>query len=219
MCGPFLPLLAEQKSSKATHALRVLAYHAGRGVAYLGLGALAGLAGSRLQASASGLIMQKAIAVLMALGLAYAAYRMARPTPVLVQLRTNHPSGLRARVQRAIFQLRQRNHANRFALSLGLASGLLPCGWLWSYLWLAATRSSVEASVLTMAAFWLGTLPALTLLAWVMPSLTHKLKTHSPKLGALALAILAGWTLYERWPHAQGPSHCKPTASPATKAR
>lgn len=225
MCGPFLPLLAPPGTDpndprvKPSQALRIAVYHLGRGTAYVALGALAGLVGSGLQASASGLVMQKVIAVTMALGLGWAAFRMARPKPSLVQLKSNKPSGLLSRVQGVMFKLRQRNHANRFALSLGLASGLLPCGWLWSYLWLAATRSSVESATLTMAAFWLGTLPALTVLAWVMPSFTQKLKQHSPKLGALALALLAGWTLYERWPRAQGPAHCQSTPTLAAKAR
>lgn len=48
----------------------------------------------------------------------------------------------------------------------GVVNGFLPCGLVYAYLALAASRGNVWQGGLTMAAFGLGTLPALTLLGW-----------------------------------------------------
>jgi sulfite exporter TauE/SafE len=54
---------------------------------------------------------------------------------------------------------------------VGLASPLLPCGWLWAFAAIAAGTASPLAGGAVMAAFWLGTVPILTALgaglAWV----------------------------------------------------
>jgi hypothetical protein len=49
------------------------------------------------------------------------------------------------------------------ALAAGFIWGALPCGLVYSAVALAATAGSVTGGGLTMAAFWLGTLPALVL--------------------------------------------------------
>lgn len=216
MCGPFLPLMQRSQSRAATR-VSLTAYHLGRGIAYLSLGAMAGALGAGLQASALGLGMQRALAIGMALGLVFAAYRIVKPQPSLVKLKRRATPRPIAALQTWVMELREGAHPGLFALALGTASALLPCGWLWSYLWLAATRSTLQSGVLTMAAFWLGTLPALTLVGWALPRLTQNMKRHAPKVGAMSLLLLAAWTLVERWPQATGPAHCAGT--PTVQAR
>lgn len=218
MCGPFVPLLCDPHSKQnptRPHTTRILLYHLGRALAYLGLGAMAGYFGSSLQAYATGVALQHAVAIMMATGLLWAAYRMACPTPRLVKLRVNPERSAIARLRTKVLSLRQRAQPQRFSLALGLASGLLPCGWLWSYVWLAATRSTPLAAILTMFAFWLGTLPALTLLAIAMPGFKAKLRRHAPRLGALALTVLAALTLIERWPQPGAAERCASAHAPA----
>jgi hypothetical protein len=47
------------------------------------------------------------------------------------------------------------------ALVLGLLTALLPCGWLWAFLVTAAGMASTGGGAVVMAAFFLGTVPAL----------------------------------------------------------
>lgn len=209
MCGPFLPLLEGEHEKPASRATRLMLYHAGRGFAYLSLGLAAGSLGTAMQASADSLLLQRIIALVMALGLVFAAFRMAWPHSRLVQIKLGSKKGALHKIRSRIFALRQQGKGEIFSLALGLASALLPCGWLWSYVWLAGTRSSPWAATATMAAFWLGTLPALTLLGALSLRLRERLGHHTPKLGALALFAIAAWTLYERWPAPQGPEHCQ----------
>jgi hypothetical protein len=44
---------------------------------------------------------------------------------------------------------------------LGLATPLLPCGWLYAFAAIAAGSGSAAVGALVLAAFWLGTVPAL----------------------------------------------------------
>lgn len=217
MCGPFLPLLQPNRNAGAP-LLRSVGYHLGRGIAYLSLGATAGLLGTSLQHTSASILVQRAVAIAMAAGLVFAALRMAWPGPQLVKLRRPPKEPRFSGIKDAILRLREHKRPVVFPLALGLGSALLPCAWLWSYVWLAATRTSVPAAVATMGAFWLGTLPALSLLTLLAPSLRRRLGRHAPKLGALALLLLAGWTLYERWPSesAPVPSHCAPTTTPTS---
>jgi sulfite exporter TauE/SafE len=72
----------------------------------------------------------------------------------------------------------------------------LPCGWLWSFVVLAAATGSFTGSLMVIGAFWLGTLPALLSVGFAAGWLRAKLGRHAPKitafvllgLGALALA-------------------------------
>src|SRR5690606_18807129 len=47
------------------------------------------------------------------------------------------------------------------AALLGVSTGLLPCGWLYAFALSAAATGSARDGALVMAAFWLGSVPAL----------------------------------------------------------
>jgi uncharacterized protein len=51
----------------------------------------------------------------------------------------------------------------RSGLLLGLGASFLPCGWLYSFVVMAAGSASVLGGGIIMLAFWLGTVPALLL--------------------------------------------------------
>jgi len=48
---------------------------------------------------------------------------------------------------------------------LGFFTALLPCGWLYSFVLIAAATKSVWLGGMTMFIFWLGTVPALMLMS------------------------------------------------------
>ena len=47
------------------------------------------------------------------------------------------------------------------ALATGLLTTLLPCGWLYAFVALAAGTASAPLGALVMLTFWIGTLPAI----------------------------------------------------------
>ena len=213
MCGPFLPLLSPSRAPQQSSpvALPLIAYHGGRGITYVGLGAIAGWAGEYLTQTATLLGLRQAASIAMAGALLLAALWMVWPNQKLIRLRTSPRSADFLNLRTRILRLRQRNNTTSFAFALGLASALLPCGWLWSYVTLAATRESVTAAMLTTFAFWLGTLPILTVFAGAAKRIRLHLGNWASRIGALTLVALACWTLIERWPSShpsRTPSHC-----------
>ena len=149
MCGPFTLLFQTSPASLA-------AYHGARALAYALLGGIAGAFGSLLLRSFSFLSLPFFGVLLFAtyfsfLGLQIFTNRAWHP-PL--------PAGLsRSLLPRAL----QRKSEWARALWIGFASIFLPCGWLYSFLLGAVAAQSARGGALTMAAFWLGTLPALSL--------------------------------------------------------
>ncbi|MCP4808781.1 MAG: sulfite exporter TauE/SafE family protein [Proteobacteria bacterium] len=80
--------------------------------------------------------------------------------------------------------------APRSPLVLGLATGLLPCGLVYAALSMALSTSDPMWGAATMAAFWLGTVPAL---AAAMVAF-KKLATRLPggRIGLAALVLVLG---------------------------
>lgn len=76
-------------------------------------------------------------------------------------------------------------------LVTGLLTALLPCGWLYLFALFAAGTGSVASGVLVMAAFWLGTVPALVSLVAGTRALSVRFRRAIP-VGAAALLILGG---------------------------
>jgi uncharacterized protein len=62
-------------------------------------------------------------------------------------------------------------------LLIGALSGLLPCGWLYTFVFAAASTKSPLAGAIVMIIFWLGTLPAVSAAAAII----RKPMLESPK--------------------------------------
>lgn len=161
MCGPFVMAQAAAGAGGGDGVLRRLAgaallpYQAGRMLGYGALGALAGgTAGAlgRLAGLESVLaVLLLAAAVLM---LAEAGRRIGWAVPHLPAPRLPAP------LERRIGRLLAAPTGARGVL-LGLALSALPCGLLYGALAAAAGSGSALAGGLAMAAFVLGTIPAL----------------------------------------------------------
>ncbi|MBI4955507.1 MAG: sulfite exporter TauE/SafE family protein, partial [Myxococcales bacterium] len=76
------------------------------------------------------------------------------------------------------------------ALALGVLTSLLPCGWLWAFVVSAAGTASPWGGALVMAAFWLGTVPALLGLGLGLGLLLAPLKKRLPLLTPALLVAL-----------------------------
>ena len=95
--------------------------------------------------------------------------------------------------------------------SYGLFTALLPCGWLYSFLLIAAVSSSPWQGSVIMFTFWLGTVPALIgsrhLIQFVIKKLGNKwgrISTQGVGLIFLSLGVLS---FYERVTHLDNHEH------------
>jgi hypothetical protein len=187
MCGGFVCFYSGGPGGR--RLLPHAAYNAGRLVSYLALGALAGALGAgidRLGASA-GLARLAAVAagalmiVWGGLGVMRAAgARIAEPAA---------PGFLRARFAAALQAVRGQPPALR-ALTVGVLTTLLPCGFLYAYVTVAAGTGSPLGGVLVMTAFWAGTVPVMAGLGAAAGRLIAPLQRRLPALTASALVLI-----------------------------
>ncbi|GAB5403081.1 MAG: sulfite exporter TauE/SafE family protein [Aureliella sp.] len=74
-------------------------------------------------------------------------------------------------------------------LATGLLTALLPCGWLYLFALVAAGTGSVTIGPLVMAAFWVGTVPALVGLVAGSAFLATRFRTVVPVVAAVLLIV------------------------------
>ena len=139
MCGPIATFVAQAKGLRS--------YHLGRGIAYTGLGGMAGWLGKFFLQSDfywmrifSGILLVMTV-LIMGLNLFFdRKNRFLLPTSFFKKWMTKSNS----------------------SFFLGLLSVFLPCGWLYTYALAAAASQSAFSGALVMALFWLGSIPALS---------------------------------------------------------
>jgi sulfite exporter TauE/SafE len=163
MCAPFVLAQAGAVADHAASggALRRLAgaallpYHLGRMLGYATLGALAGgVAGAVTQVSGVRYALAALLAVAALFMLAQASTRLAAWLPHLPAPRL--PGAFQARLGALLD-----TPTGWRGVALGLMLSALPCGLLYGALAGAAAAGSALAGALAMAAFVLGTVPAL----------------------------------------------------------
>lgn len=222
MCGPLMalhlhaPSPAPLRSALAGAASlrsgwRNLAlHHLGRGAGYAALGALAGALGQLVDLAGAALAVQRAAMLLAVVALggwgATLLVRLLRRRAVragagLAQpvLLAANPARAPSLLGRGLVQLRRRPTPTR-AFGLGLLNSLLPCGWLWAFVTLAASTGSPATGAATMAVFWLGTLPALFGATALAAPLLARLRPRWPMVTAGLMLGLAGTALLLRLP-------------------
>lgn len=220
MCGGLVGFYAGNAETPRRRWAAHAAYHGTRLVAYTALGALAGQLGAGLdlagRAAGVGGLGAVLAGVVMLL---WAALMWPRHRAPLVQLRARHGratlwSKVEARFVALARSARQKPPVTRAAL-LGLSSALLPCGWLYAFVVLAAGAGSAAAGGMLLAAFWSGTLPALLGLGLGVQHLAARFRGHVPRLSAALLLVLGSITLVQRWSLAVPPSPTGPASNAA----
>ncbi len=228
MCGGFVATVtgsACQGRPRGREAIGpLLAYQGARGLAYASLGALAGLLGAGLDASAEGLVNVGRVAGplmgLVLIAMAIASWRESgdRGAPIRLGAGPSRPN-LVARL-RLRLAVTVRERGSTAGAAAGLLTALLPCGWLWAYLAVAAATGSVVGGVLVMIAFWLGSVPALLGVGLLAGELGRRLGRHAPRITAallLGLGVLSLAGKLTIMPAAPAPEPAEPShaASPA----
>jgi sulfite exporter TauE/SafE len=97
--------------------------------------------------------------------------------------------------------LARRGFRNKSAILVGVASVLLPCGWLYSYVLLAGASGSWLLGASMMAAFWLGTLPALLGSRILLQGVLAKLGLRGQRVASLLFILAATQSLVLHWRH------------------
>lgn len=196
MCGPFLAFAAAGDDPGIRRWRLVGGYQVGRLVAYVTIGAFAGALGagverlgmlagiSRLAAVVAGLMM------------------VAWGVDVLLALR-GHRSRLHAPavLQRALGSVTRRvapMAGARRAAVIGLATALLPCGWLYAFVAAAGGTGSPSGGTFVMAFFWLGTVPVMTTLGLGLQRASGPLRRSLPLVTASVVVAIGLLTIAGR---------------------
>lgn len=190
MCGPFAAwCLAGSAERRVAPGVLQATYHGGRLLVYAALGAAAGLLGAALDLGGAWLGLQRAALVLAGAAMIAAG--------VVALLRLHGVALPAAPVPRVLRDLAVRGHTAAGsrgpvgrALAVGLLTGLLPCGWLYAFVLVAAGTGAALDGALVMAAFWAGTVPVLAAVGLGAQRLAGPLRRHVPVVTALALVVV-----------------------------
>ncbi len=165
MCGPFVITQVDRQLERFSgpgfgrwqrlQGAALVPYHLGRATTYAALGAASGSVGGLL-VEVTGLRWVLA-GFLLAAALLFAIQALGLPV-----LRTLDVPPVLGRLAARLGHGGSGSH--RYAL--GLALGFLPCGLLYGALAAAAAAGDAASGALAMAAFALGTVPALVMVGW-----------------------------------------------------
>jgi uncharacterized protein len=187
MCTPFAILaMGPTTKTRSQRGYRMASYHLGRLVTYWTMGMGVAMVSSSIRWFGGGnQVLQFvgwAVGITM-IGVGLMRLRASFGLPVAVR----HTRWSQA-WSSAIVRLRKTYGGGPVWLSSfvwGLTSTLLPCGWLYLYVLAAAAAPSAFMAIAMMTAFWIGTLPLLSVAAWGWTSV-------SPRWHVFAQPFVAG---------------------------
>jgi uncharacterized protein len=186
MCGPLA--VAGCRSKMGLEASSIVLYFGGRLLAYTLAGAAFGAAGAHLTCWIHLEVLQRALLVAVAAAALTRGLRSffggSRPGE-LIQI--SRPSMWRRAAAFAASLVPRR------ALSLGLATGALPCGLLAGGWALAAATGHAATGALVMVAFWAATAPALAASLVLDRAAGYARWLSSPRWQGVLWCVLAFW--------------------------
>lgn len=198
MCGAFVAfaVAGDERVMVSRTALNA-AYNLGRLVTYVMLGAMAGSLGAALDFGGSIVGVQRAAAIVAgALMIGFGVLAILRSSGVKIA-RMPLPGMLHRIVaagHRIAFELPPLTRS----LVVGLLTTMLPCGWLYAFAITAAGTASPMLGALTMAVFWLGTLPVLIGVGLGVQTLSGALRARLPLMTSLLIVMVGVWTVLGR---------------------
>jgi sulfite exporter TauE/SafE len=193
MCGAFVAMACQGGRPWAMQC----AYHGGRLMTYVAMGAIAGGLGAMLDLGSSlagfepvALTLASTLMIGWGLVVLLGAFGFKLPLP-------KSPGGM----QRLLMEGHRatlRFGPSLRALSIGLLTTLLPCGWLYLFVARAAGEASVGRGAIVMLAFWIGTVPILSAMGFGTRTLTKRLGRKLPIATASIILVAGLWTLMSR---------------------
>ncbi len=189
MCTPFAILAMGSTNivqNNSERIVRMSSYHLGRLLTYLLMGIGVAFLSSAIQLFAGGNRTSQIIG--WGVGITMITMGTIRILATFSwQMPVKH-TRLSQRWTAAIVMLRRKYSGGPVWLGAflwGLTSTLLPCGWLYLFVLAAAAAPNAAMTLAMMVAFWVGTLPLLSVAAWSWSSI-------SPRWQVIAQPFAAG---------------------------
>lgn len=176
MCGPIATLMSTRNS--------LVAYHLGRLVSYCLLGLFAGSLG-QIFLNSDFIALRWISSVLLALILISSGAALLWPgffSQRLALAPWSHKILL-------LIKKLQAFHIGRSGFVVGLLTALLPCGWLYTYVVAAMATRSAWAGTLTLFLFWLGGLPALSAVPFMIRNAVQSAGLRQQRIAGTVLVI------------------------------
>lgn len=183
MCGPIALSLPGATDSEMRFVAERLLYNAGRTVTYTALGGLVGVMGRGLAIAGAQQAISIGVGTIMIL--AAAVPWVARRIRQIEKA----PSVLLKRITAPIGRL-YRSGGLGAMLLVGLLNGFLPCGFVYAGLATALTAGHVDQSMLFMAAFGLGTIPAMLAVSLLGHLVNASVRARLHRLVPFGLAVV-----------------------------
>ena len=202
MCGGVLALclgVGDDPDQPAPSRARLqVAYNAGRLVMYVALGVAAGTLGAALDSGGQLAGVQRAAMIVAgSVMILFGIVALLRVCGVRWNIRCGQ--GRLHRVLKRGYDFAFGLNPTPRALTIGLLTGLLPCGWLWAFVIAASATGSPWMGGIVMAVFWSGTLPVMVGLGVSLQALTGRLRRHLPTVTACSLILVGIVTLFGRF--------------------
>lgn len=203
MCGPLAVLASASQSTDGSIQSRkprwslITAYHLGRIASYAVIGLIAGFIGSGIHETGT------------LLGLQRLAAQLAGGTMLVIGLLAivrlisgeKHMAHMPKRLQSALHQSHvwaRSQPPMRRATVIGMLTAILPCGWLYAFVLMAAGTASALSGSIVMIAFGLGSVPAMTTLVAGATSLLGNSQKLIPWASAILVTFIGLYTLSKR---------------------
>jgi sulfite exporter TauE/SafE len=218
MCGGFVCFYTGSANSSEPAALRAHAmYNVGRLASYLSLGAVAGVLGTGVSKAGALIGVSHAAAVVAgALMVGWAISTMAAQRGVSLSA-LQAPMAWQRALGRVLHHVREQPLALRAGLT-GLLTTLLPCGWLYVFVATAGGTGSVRSAMITMAVFWLGTVPALVAMGVGAQTLLAPFRRRLPAVSAAVVLVMGLLSMSGRLLPRTAPNHHAHDSHAATAA-
>lgn len=210
MCGGFVCLYAADRSDWKSHA----AYNIGRLVSYLLLGAVAGVAGAAMNVTGALLGLSRTAAIVSGMLLVlWGVTTLLRAAGMRFWQSNREGPSISQRIMAPLLAKMRGKGAITKAATIGVMSALLPCGFLYAFVATAAGTGRVDSALLVMAIFWLGTLPAMSIVGIGLQRLAGPLRARLPLLTAIAVIVIGTLAMIGKLtPH----SHIAPSSPSAS---
>ncbi|XDD56185.1 sulfite exporter TauE/SafE family protein [Leptospira sp. WS4.C2] len=197
MCGPFVSLLQTEKGKP----IPIYLYHLGRVISYTFLGMILGFLGKGANALGDLTAIKGVAGVFTFLFLIVFAIRTysLKSTSTFGAL----PQGIRKFLE----TVRSKFSKNGLGFGIGIVSALLPCGVLYPAYAASFATGNLLTGGLVMFFFYLGTVPALTGLGFLVGKWRHRIQPKwIPAFGTLVILTSLSFLLYRLFFHNHGES-------------
>ncbi|MEX1312237.1 MAG: sulfite exporter TauE/SafE family protein [Candidatus Sulfomarinibacteraceae bacterium] len=198
MCGGFVAFYSGADGSGGSRRLLShAAYSGGRLAAYSILGLAAGAVGAALDLAGSMAGVQRIAAIVAGVVMVlWGIFALLQIGGVKV-FKHGSGSSISRWLRRGISLVGQRPPVVK-AATVGLLSGVLPCGWLWAFVVTAAGTGTALGGWAVMVVFWAGTVPVLLALGLGAQLVGVPLRRHIPAVTAVILVALGLYAIIGR---------------------